>query len=222
VWRSKTGINPIAASTARSGALKSGVRLEVLTVAWMAIEAVVAIGAGIFARSLLLTAFGLDSVIELLSGALLAWRLQYELSGRPAARVESAERIATKISAVLLVLLCAYLVFVGLAGVISQIKPEGSAIGVGVALAALIVMPLLGLAKRRANRVIESAALRADIVETATCAYMAAATLVGTAANLWLGWWWAEYAAALALLYFVVREAREAVQSARGRDSDDD
>jgi divalent metal cation (Fe/Co/Zn/Cd) transporter len=82
-------------------------------------------------------------------------------------------------------------------------------------------MPLLGLAKRRANRVIESAALRADIVETASCAYMAAATLVGTAANLWLGWWWAEYAAALALLYFVVREAREAVQSARGRDSDD-
>jgi divalent metal cation (Fe/Co/Zn/Cd) transporter len=188
----------------------------------MAIEAVVAIGAGIFARSLLLTAFGLDSVIELISGAVLAWRLQYELSGRLAARVESAERIATKISAVLLVLLCAYLVFVGLAGAISQSKPEGSPIGVGVALAALIVMPLLGLAKRRANRVIESAALRADIVETASCAYMAAATLVGTAANLWLGWWWAEYAAALALLYFVVREAREAVQSARGRDSDDD
>jgi divalent metal cation (Fe/Co/Zn/Cd) transporter len=188
----------------------------------MAIEAVVAIGAGVLARSLLLTAFGLDSVIELISGAVLGWRLQYELSGRPAARVESLEGIATGISALLLVLLCGYLVFVGLAGVISRGKPDGSPIGVGVALAALIVMPLLGVAKRRANRVIESAALRADIVETATCAYMAAATLVGTAANLWLGWWWAEYAAALALLYFVGREAREAVVSARGRDSDDD
>jgi divalent metal cation (Fe/Co/Zn/Cd) transporter len=126
------------------------------------------------------------------------------------------DRIATRISAILLVLLCTYLVFVGLAGVISQSKPEGSPIGVGVAIVALIVMPLLGLAKRRANRVIESAALRADIVETATCAYMAAATLVGTGANLWLGWWWAEYAAALALLYFVAREAREAVEAARG------
>jgi divalent metal cation (Fe/Co/Zn/Cd) transporter len=188
----------------------------------MAIDAVLAIGAGIFARSLLLTAFGLDSVIELISGAVLAWRLQYELSGRPAARVEGTERIATKFSAVLLVLLCAYLVFIGLAGVISRSKPEGSPIGVAVALAALIVMPLLALAKRRANRVIESAALRADIVETATCGYMAAATLVGTAANLWLGWWWAEYAAALALLYFVGREARGAVESASGRDSDGD
>jgi len=222
VLRPQRRISPITASTARSGALRSGVRLEVLTVAWMAIEAVVAIGAGVLARSVLLTAFGFDSVIELISGAVLAWRLQYELSGRAAERVEGAERIATRISAVLLVLLCAYLVFVGLAGVISRIEPEGSPIGVGIALAALIVMPLLGLAKRRVNGVIGSAALRADIAETATCAYMAAATLVGTAANLWLGWWWAEYAAALALLYFVVRETREVVESARGGDSDDD
>ena len=92
----------------------------------------------------------------------------------------------------------------------------------GIALAALIVMPLLGLAKQRLNRVIGSAALRADIAETATCAYMAAATLVGTVANLWLGWWWAEYAAALGLLYFLVREAREAVEAARVGDRDDD
>lgn len=213
---------PIAASTVRSGALRLAVRLEVLTVAWMAIEAVVAIGAGVLARSVLLTAFGLDSVIELISGAVLAWRLQYELSGRTAQRVEGAERISTIISAVLLVLLCGYLVFVGLAGVISHSKPEGSPIGVSIALAALIVMPLLGLAKLRANRVIGSAALRADIAETATCAYLAAATLIGTVANLWLGWWWAEYAAALALLFFVVREVREAVGAARGGEPDDD
>lgn len=188
----------------------------------MAIEAVVAIGAGLFARSLLLTAFGLDSVVELISGAVLAWRLQYELSGRATLRVESAEKIATKISAVLLVLLCAYLVLVGLAGVISRTQPEGSSFGVGIALAALIVMPLLGLAKRRANAVIGSAALRADIVETATCGYMAGATLVGTLANLRMGWWWAEYAAALALLYFVVREAREAIEAAMSPEPGDD
>jgi divalent metal cation (Fe/Co/Zn/Cd) transporter len=66
--------------------------------------------------------------------------------------------------------------------------------------------------------VIGSAALRADIAETATCAYMAAATLVGTLTNLWIGWWWAEYAAALALLYFLVREAIEAIEAARGRE----
>jgi divalent metal cation (Fe/Co/Zn/Cd) transporter len=184
----------------------------------MAVEAAIAIGAGVAARSVLLTAFGFDSVIELISGAVLAWRLRYELSGQTPERVEDTERIATRISAVLLVLLCAYLVFVGLAGVISRTQPEGSPFGVGIALAALIAMPLLGLAKRRTNAVIGSAALRADIAETATCAYMAAATLVGTLTNLWIGWWWAEYAAALALLYFLVREAIEAIEAARGRE----
>jgi len=87
--------------------------------------------------------------------------------------------------------------------------------GVAVELAAVLVMPLLGLAKGRANSVIDSTALRADIVETATCAYMAAATLVGTTANLWLGWWWAEYAAALVLLFWLVGETREAFEEAR-------
>lgn len=202
--------------------MRSGVRLEVLTVAWMAVEAVVAIGAGVAAGSVLLTAFGLDSVIELLSGGVLAWRLQYEVTGQSGERIEGAERTATRISAVLLVVLCAYVIFVGLAGVLSHRHPEGSPIGVGIALAALIVMPMLGLAKRRVNRVIESAALRADIAETATCAYMAAATLLGTLANLWLGLWWVEYAAALGLLYFLVREAREAVEAAWGGKLDDD
>jgi len=212
----------IAASTARSGALRSGVRLEVLTVAWMAIEAVVATGAGVAAGSVLLTAFGLDSVIELLSGGVLAWRLQCETTGQSAERIAGTERTATRISAVLLVLLCAYLIFVGLAGLLSHRQPEGSPIGVGIALAALLVMPLLGLAKRRVNRVIKSAALHADIAETATCAYIAAATLLGTLANLWLGLWWVEYGAALGLLYFLVREAREAIEAARRGDSDDD
>jgi divalent metal cation (Fe/Co/Zn/Cd) transporter len=187
-----------------------------MTVAWMAIEAVVAIGAGVAAGSVLLTAFGLDSVIEVLSGGVLAWRLQYEIAGQSATRIAGTERTATRISAVLLVLLCAYLMFVGVAGVLSHQQPKGSPIGVGIALAALIAMPLLGLAKWRVNRVIESPALRADTAETATCAYMAAATLLGTLANLWLGLWWVEYAAALGLLYFLIREAREAVEAAWG------
>jgi divalent metal cation (Fe/Co/Zn/Cd) transporter len=187
----------------------------------MTIEAVVAIGAGVAAGSVLLTAFGLDSVIELISGAVLVWRLQYEVAGASAKRVESVERQTTRISAVLLVLLCAYLIFVGAAGLFSQRHPEGSPLGVGIALAAVIVMPLLGFAKRRVNGVIDSAALRADIAETATCAYMAAATLAGTLANLWLGLWWVEYAAALALMFFLVREAREAIEAARATEPGD-
>ena len=199
----------------RQEAVKVGVRLEVVTVVWMAFEAVLAIGAGVVARSVLLTAFGIDSVIELISGGVLLWRLSSEARGASSERMESVERRATRISAVLLVLLCAYVVFVGFAGLVARLQPEASVLGVGVAAAAVLVMPLLAWRKRRANLVISSPALRADIAETITCAYLAAATLVGAGLNLIAGWWWAEYVAALVLLVFIAMEAKEAIESAR-------
>jgi divalent metal cation (Fe/Co/Zn/Cd) transporter len=184
----------------------------------MAGEAVLAIGAGIAARSVLLTAFGFDSVIELLSGVTLLWRLSSEGRGARAEGMERIERRATVISAALLVLLSAYLVLVGLGGVVAQVHPAGSGLGVAVSGAAIVVMPILAWRKLRVNSVIGSAALRADIAETITCAYMAAATLAGTGLNLLFGLWWAEYAASAALLVFIVIETREAVESVRGRE----
>jgi divalent metal cation (Fe/Co/Zn/Cd) transporter len=182
----------------------------------MAAEAVLAIGAGIAARSVLLTAFGFDSVIELLSGVTLLWRLTSERRGSGGARLETIERRATVISAALLVLLTAYLVLVGLGGLFARVHPSASALGVAVSAAAVLAMPILAWRKRRANVLIGSAALRADIAETITCAYMAAATLVGAGLNLLFGLWWAEYAAGLALLFFIVMETREALEAARG------
>lgn len=181
----------------------------------MAAEAVLAIGAGIVARSVLLTAFGFDSVIELVSGVTLLWRLSSEARGSAGARMETIERRATVISAALLILLTAYLVLVGTIGLAARIHPAGSALGVAVSAAAVVAMPILAWRKRWANAIIGSAALRADVAETITCAYMAAATLVGTGLNLAFGLWWAEYAAALALLVFVVRETREVIEAAR-------
>ena len=199
----------------RTRAARIGVRLEIVTVVWMAVEAVLAVGAGIAARSVLLTAFGFDSVIELLSGVILLWWLSAEARGSATAHVEDIERRATQISAVLLVLLCGYLVFTGVGGLVLQLHPERSVVGVAVSGAAVVVMPVLAWRKRRVNATLGSAALRADIAETLTCAYMAAATLAGTALNLLAGWWWAEYVAALVLLVFVVLETREAVEAAR-------
>jgi divalent metal cation (Fe/Co/Zn/Cd) transporter len=203
-------------SSARHEAVRVGVRLELVTVVWMAAEALLTIGAGIAARSVLLTAFGFDSVIELISGGTLLWRLSSEARGASSERVETVERRATRISAVLLVLLCAYVVFVGFAGLVARVRPEGSALGVAVAAAAVLFMPLLAWRKRRANLVIGSPALRADIAETITCAYLAAATLAGAGLNLIAGWWWAEYVAALVLLVFIAMETKEAIESARG------
>jgi divalent metal cation (Fe/Co/Zn/Cd) transporter len=196
-------------------AMRTGVRLEIFTVAWMAAEAVLAIGAGIAARSVLLTAFGIDSVIELLSGVTLLWWLSAQSRGSDSPRIEGMEHRATQISAVLLLLLCGYLVLTGVGGLVLRLHPEGSLLGVAVSATAVVVMPFLAWRKWRVNAILGSAALRADIAETLTCAYMAAATLLGTALNLLVGWWWAEYVAALALLVFIVMETREALEAAR-------
>ncbi len=199
----------------RRAAVREGVGLEAVTIAWMVVEAAIAVGAGVVARSVLLTAFGLDSAIELVSGATLLWRLSAEARSRDMERVERVERRATWVSAVLLILLCAYLVVSSIAGLVTRLEPGGSWAGVGIAAAAVVVMPLLAWRKRTVNRTLQSPALRADTAESITCAYMAAATLVGVALSTVLGWWWAEYVAALALLAFIGREAWEAVEAAR-------
>lgn len=199
----------------RATAIRRGVRLEGFTVAWMAVEAVLAIGAGVAARSVLLTAFGADSLIELLSGATLLWRLRVEAAGGDDAQVDSVERTAIWISAVLLILLCAYVALTSIAGFVLRIQPERSWLGVAVSAAAVLVMPWLAARKRAANQTIRSAALRADIAESATCAYLAGVTLIGAAVNAITGVWWVEYLAAVVLLRWLVPEAREAIEAAR-------
>ena len=186
----------------RAAATRHGVRLEALTIAWMTVEAVLSLGAGVAARSVLLTTFGFDSVVELLSGIVVLRRLQ----GR------AGEAAATRISAVLLVLLCAYVVLFSAAGLVLRVMPEASALGVAVSAIAVVVMPVLARAKRRVNRVLESPSLRADIAESITCAYMAGATLAGLVVSMATGWWWAQYVAALCLLAWLVPEAREALR----------
>jgi divalent metal cation (Fe/Co/Zn/Cd) transporter len=207
----------VDAAATRAAAVQRGVRLEIVTVVWMAAEAALAIGAGLAARSVLLTAFGIDSVVELLSGIVLVRRLTFEASGRSEAGIERMEHTTARISAVLLILLCAYVVLTSAGGLVFGLKPESSALGIAVAAAALVVMPLLALAKSRANRVIGSSSLRADIAETITCAYMAAVTLAGIGLSSVLGIWWLQYVAAIALLVWLVPETREAFEAATGR-----
>ena len=202
-------------SISRAAAIRHGVRLELATVAWMSVEAVVAVVAGIAARSLLLTAFGIDSVVELLSGVLLYRRLVAESSPSHAGDLDRLERQTVSISAVLLVALCAYVFLSSIAGLALRVIPEGSVLGVAVSVAALVAMPLLAGAKRRVNEVVQSPSLRADIAETVSCAYLAAVTLAGLLASMWLGLWWTQYVAALALLVWLVPEAREALEEWR-------
>lgn len=201
-------------ASSRSVALERGVRIEAVTVGWMAIEAALALGAGIAARSVLLTAFGVDSVIELLSGATLWWRLRVESRGGVEANVDAAEKSATRISAVLLVLLCGYVLATSVGGLLLRFEPERSWLGVAVAAGAVVLMPWLAHRKRAINGTLESPALRADIAESVTCAYLAAVTLVGVAVDALTGWWWVEYVAAVVLLRWLIPETREAWEAA--------
>ena len=197
----------------RAQAVGRGVLLERITVAWMVAEAALSLGAGVAARSVLLTAFGFDSVVELLSGLVLLRRLSVEARGADIERVERLEKKTARISGFLLVLVCAYVVITSAAGFVAGLKPGGSVLGIVVAAVAVIAMPALALAKTRANDRIGSASLRADIAETLTCAYMAGVTLAGLAASMLFGLWWVQYAAAVALLIWLIPETREAFTS---------
>jgi len=183
--------------------------------AWMAVEAAVALGAGVAARSVLLTAFGADSVIELLSGLVLYRRLSLEARGSSAEAVERLEKMTARVSAALLVLLCGYVVITSVTGLLIRIEPSPAPFGLAITALAVIAMPALARAKHRVNRVLQSPSLRADIAETTSCAYLAGVTLAGLSASMAFGWWWAQYVAALALLVWLIPETREAIEGAR-------
>jgi divalent metal cation (Fe/Co/Zn/Cd) transporter len=205
----------MAELTVRAAAIRSGVWLEMLTVGWMLVEAVVALAAGIAAGSVLLIAFGADSIIELLSGATLLWRLRRESRDESLASVETAERRAVRVSAVLLVMLCVYVLVSSVAGLLLGIRPSGSWPGLVITTAALVLMPLLAWRKRVVNLALNSPALRADIAETISCAYLAAVTLAGLGVAALTGWWWVQYLAAILLLRWLLPETREAIEAAR-------
>lgn len=202
-------------SDERDRQVRAGVRIEIVTLIWMTVEAAVGIGAGVAARSVLLTAFGLDSVIELVTGGALLWRLATEARGGSLARVEWAERRAAWIAGIGLALLCAYVVVLSALSLLTRVRADASPVGIALAAVALAGMPLLARRKRRIAAAIESPALRGDAACSITCAYMAGALLLGLLARALFGWWWADSLAALALLIWLVPETREALDGAR-------
>lgn len=175
----------------------------------MVIEAAAAIGAAIVAHSLTLLAFGIDSLIELASAALLLWRLNVELI-RGDRFSERTERLASRIGAALLGMLTFYVVLSAAWGLWRGTGQEVSIVGVLVASIAIPLMLFLSARKLTLARAIDSAALRADAAESITCAYLSGAVLIGLGAQWLLGAWWVDSVTALVLVPFLVREAREA------------
>lgn len=199
--------------TLRAASLRAGIRIEWLTIGWMLVETVVAIGAGAAARSIALIAFGLDSVLELVSATVVLARLRAESSGpaMTAEQVEHAEQRASRIVGWSLLFLAAYVVIHSGYVLLTHTAPESSPLGIALAVAALVVMPALVRTKRKISAALGSAALKGDAAEGVVCAYMAATLLTGLAVRAAFGWWWADPLAALGIVYFIVREGREAL-----------
>jgi divalent metal cation (Fe/Co/Zn/Cd) transporter len=196
--------------------VKKGINIEIVSIFWMTVEAAVAIGAGIVAHSLALTAFGADSIIELVAGGILLWRLYVESNGASIERVEQAEKRASWVVGVSLLALAIYIVVMAGYDLWTRSGSETSMLGLALAVASGIIMPYLSRAKKKIGTQIGSKALGADGSCSIVCAYMAWTLIVGLVLTAFLGWWWLNALAGLALVYFIVKEGIEAIQEARG------
>jgi divalent metal cation (Fe/Co/Zn/Cd) transporter len=200
----------VQSAARRAENLRRGLIVEGVTIAWMIVEAAVAIGVGISARSGAALAFGVDSLIELASAGVLVWRLRAEFAEQDPERVEAVERRAGRIVGGALFALAGYVVLQSAATFLFRIEASPSLVGIGLAVAAVVGMPVLARVKRNVADSIHSPALKGDAACSLTCAYMAATLLAGLALNAAFGWWWADPLAALGIVYFLVREGREA------------
>ncbi len=186
--------------------VRRGRRLEYLTLGWNSLEGLLSIIAGLLAGSIALVGFGFDSVVECASGAVLLWRLG------GAADTERRERIAVRVVGICFLALAAYVSWDAISSLWHREAPHESYLGIGVAAASLIAMPLLARAKRRVARGINSGAMQADSRQTDICAYLSAILLGGLLLNAALDWWWADPVAALVMVPLIISEGIEAVQ----------
>ena len=173
------------------------------SVTYNLLEAVIAISAGLVAGSVALVGFGLDSVVEVSSGLIILWQFRHRLP-------ETRERQALRLLALSFFALAGYVTFESLRALIGGSHPDTSPVGIGLAIASLIVMPFLSWAQRRTGKALGSNAVVADSTQTLLCTYLSAVLLVGLVLNATLGWGWADPIAGLVIAAVAVREGIEA------------
>jgi divalent metal cation (Fe/Co/Zn/Cd) transporter len=179
--------------------------LTQLGLAWHALEAAIAIAAGIVAGSVALVGFGADSVIEASAGVVVLWLVTGDRLSS-----QRAERGAQRLIGVSFVILAVYVVTESARDLIAGHHPAVSWAGVALAAVTLVAMPPLAAAKRSVGAALGSSATTSESRQTMLCAYLSAALLVGLLANAVAGWWWADPAVALMIAPVALTEARDA------------
>ena len=167
------------------------------------VEAVVAITAGTIASSAALVGFGLDSTIEVLSAAAVAWQFTRR-------DPERWEKGTLRVIAFAFFALAVYVTASSLLALITRVEVEHSPVGIAITALSVVVMPFLSLAERRAGRELGSATAVADSKQTLICTYLSAAVLIGLLLNSLIGWWWVDAIAGLVIAAFAIREGFEA------------
>ena len=190
----------------RQQALAWALRLEYATIGWNLVEGVVAVGAAIAAGSIALLGFGVDSFVEMASGAAVLWRLRAEARHREPIDVEKLDRGALRLVGLSLLLLAAYIAAEAIHALLTHKEAQATTLGLAVAAVSLPVMLWLGRAKRRAAHRMGSRALESDAFQTTACMWLSLTTLVGVGLNAAFGWSWADPAAALVMTYLLGRE----------------
>lgn len=197
-------VSATALSADRRRVLQRRVRwIVAATISYNVVEAIVAITAGSLASSDALIAFGLDSTIEVLSAAAVAWQFTRR-------DPERWEKPTLRVIAVAFFALAAYVIATSLLTLLTGVEAEHSTLGIMITALSLVVMPFLSLAERRAGRELGSATAVADSKQTLICAYLSAAVLIGLLLNSLFGWWWADALAGLVIAGFAIREGVEA------------
>ena len=183
------------------------------TIAWNTVEAVVAIAAGAAASSIALVGFGLDSTVEVLSASVIVWQMTRRVP-------EEREARALRLIALSFVALACYVAVQAIIDLTQRHQPDSSVAGIVLAIASLIVMPMLAWAKRRNGRRLGSTSVVADSNQTLLCTYLSAVLLIGLVLNATVGWWWADPLAALVIAGLALREALGAWHGERCCDDD--
>lgn len=204
--RAGTPVSGAKARAPRSTLLHRRVRLIVaITITYNVAEAAIAIAAGMAASSAALVGFGLDSTVEVLSAAAIAW----QFSARHHADREQA---AMRLIAVSFFALAGYVGFAAVRALLGNADPAPSTVGIVLAAASVLIMPTLSWLERRTGRELGSSSVVADSKQTLLCAWLSGTLLVGLALNATLGWSWADPVAALVIAAVAVREGREALR----------
>src|SRR5438552_2730898 len=198
-------------AASRADAVRLALLLTYITLGWMTIEGAASLLLGWASKSLLLEAFGIDSVIELFSAAVLLWRLRVEASGTATSeQVNLIEHRAARLVGYSLYALVAYVVLNSGYGLFIAKRitdADESVWGILIGVVAKIGMPILAGYKLKVAARLNSRALRADAVESIVCGYLSIVLIVGLATTRILGWWWLDSVAALALIPFLITEA---------------